>query len=102
MDYDVTIAEADAAAPDLQRYLPEVAGEFVSEEDAIEYLRTLWNIMCAFIDLGWGVDSIHLVLPELVKTSSPGSLQELTFPEHQTIARQASVAFAMPPVSEES
>ncbi|MBL8548299.1 MAG: hypothetical protein JNL81_17700 [Hyphomonadaceae bacterium] len=72
MDYEIDLATtsadalpAGAPALDMEQYLPEVEGRFDSEEDAMEFLRTLWNIMCAFVDLGWGVDSIHFVFPEL-------------------------------------
>lgn len=54
-----------ASTLELDRYLPAVETEFESEEAAAEFLRTLWNIMCAFVDLGWGVDSIQLVFAEL-------------------------------------
>ncbi len=32
---------------------------------AAELLRTLWEIMKAFVDLGFGVDSIHHFIPAL-------------------------------------
>jgi len=65
-------AVADAPALDLERYLPEVEAHFCSDEEAIEFLRTLWNIMCAFVDLGWGVDSLQLAFPELTAFERAG------------------------------
>lgn len=77
MDYEIDLAttSADALpaggpALDVEQYLPEVEGRFDSEEEAIEFLHTLWNIMCAFVDLGWGVDSIHFAFPELAADQS--------------------------------
>ncbi len=44
-------------------------GEFdmlkVSEEEAQEILAALYHIMHIFVDIGWGVDTIQIVLPEL-------------------------------------
>ncbi len=69
---------SSAAAPvlDLERYIPEVEAQFDSEEEAIEFLRTLWNIMCAFVDVGWGVDSIHFAFPELARVQDHASAAE--------------------------
>jgi hypothetical protein len=69
---------SSAAAPvlDLERYIPEVEAQFDSEEEAIEFLRTLWNIMCAFVDLGWGVGSIHFAFPELMRVQDRASESE--------------------------
>lgn len=61
------VSSATAPVLDLERYLPEVEDAFASEEEALEFLRTLWNIMCAFVDLGWGVDSINFAFPELAE-----------------------------------
>lgn len=64
-----------AGAPplELERYLPEVESEFDSDEQAMEFLGMIANIMCAFVDLGWGVDSLHFVIPELAKIPSDES-----------------------------
>ena len=59
------VSPAPPPVLDLERYIPQVEAQFDSEEEAIEFLRTLWSIMCAFVDLGWGVDSIHFAFPEL-------------------------------------
>ena len=71
---------AFAAGPlsvDLEPYLPEVEEHFCSDEEAMEFLRTLWNIMCAFVDLGWGVDSIHFAFPELAEAALSSSDQDI-------------------------
>lgn len=48
---------------DAEEYLPYVAEFDLTEEQASELLATLWEIMKAFVDLGFGVDSIHEFLP---------------------------------------
>lgn len=96
MEYERSLPDASEMAPDLERYLPDVEAQFESEEAAMEFLRTLWNIMCAFVDLGWGVDSIHFALPELAKFSSLDSAAEVSSPEHQTFKQQAQMAFEKP------
>ena len=42
----------------------------LTEEEANELLRALWDMMSAIVDLGWGVDTVQLVLPELFEKSS--------------------------------
>ena len=96
MEYEKGLSNYGTSAPDIKRYLPEIEAQFVSEEAAIEFLDALWNIMCAFVDLGWGVDSIHFALPELAKISSLDSAPEVSSPEHQTLKHQTQMAFAPP------
>ena len=43
----------------------------LSREQENAILESLWNIMCAFIDIGWGVDSIQLLFPDLFKPIDP-------------------------------
>lgn len=84
------------ASLNLEKYLPEVEGQFDSDEAAREFLRTLFEIMCAFVDIGWGVDSIHLAFPELAENSSPDSeyalvsLDQNIENEFATVARNTS------------
>jgi hypothetical protein len=33
--------------------------------EAAEMLRALWSILSAFVDLGFGVDSVHLARPQV-------------------------------------
>lgn len=81
---------------DLDVYKPYLGEWSVTDAEADEFLRTLWSIMCAFVDLGWGVDSIHFALPELAEISSPDSASELSSPDHHTIKQRAKAAFAKP------
>ncbi|GAB5470738.1 MAG: hypothetical protein Kilf2KO_37680 [Rhodospirillales bacterium] len=49
----------------------------LTEEQANELLLALWEIMKAFVHLGWGVDSIYRVLPGLTSLASEVARPEL-------------------------
>lgn len=46
---------------DLEKYREHVKDFDLSEEEQAELLKTLWHIMAAFVDMGFGVDSIQLL-----------------------------------------
>lgn len=46
----------------------------IPEEEKIEFLRTLWNIMAAFVNWGFGVDS---VIPLLAQKAAKARQDEL-------------------------
>ena len=56
---------------DIEKYRPYVEDFDMSEEQKVEFLKTLWTIMSAFVDLGWGIDAVHKFLPELEELSVP-------------------------------
>ncbi|GAB5471294.1 MAG: hypothetical protein Kilf2KO_43240 [Rhodospirillales bacterium] len=59
-------AATTAVTFDPQRYRQELEGcADLTETQAEELLLAVWEIMKAFVHLGWGVDSIHHVLPDL-------------------------------------
>ena len=41
------------------------------QEDVI--LQELWNIMRAIVDMGWGLDSVHIILAELFEKAGQDS-----------------------------
>ena len=56
---------------DPEDYRDEIDEMDLSEEQAIEYLQTLWDIMYTMVNLGWGVESVQNILPsEFEKASS--------------------------------
>ncbi len=63
------LADRNPSDFDPAEYLPDMEEFDLSEEQATELLTTLWEIMKAFVDLGFGVDSIHRIFPELVGVS---------------------------------
>ena len=42
----------------------------ISVEEENELLQSLWHIMSMMVDLGWGVDNINIMLPELFNRES--------------------------------
>lgn len=50
---------------DTDKYREYVDDLDLSEEQKVELLRTLWWIMAAFVDLGFGVDSVQRFIPAL-------------------------------------
>lgn len=66
---------ADEAYSHLPPFDPAEYQEYVEEFDLTddqknELLATLWHIMASFVDLGFGVSSLHHVLPALAQISS--------------------------------
>lgn len=53
-----------ASKEDLREYLPYLGDTNLSEDQKIELLQTLWSIISAFVDQGFGVDSVHLARPQ--------------------------------------
>lgn len=50
-------------------YKQDLGVETLSDEE-IEMLRALWHIMSVMVDIGWGVESVQLLLPELFTEAS--------------------------------
>ncbi len=61
---------AGTPALDLERYRPLVEGRYATQEAADAFLRSLWLIMCAFVDLGMDVKSSTENLPFMRELSS--------------------------------
>ncbi len=59
------VAQPDGPKFDHAKYLAQVEDIEMSEEQKIEVLRTLWEIMASFVNLGFGVDSVQLFVPAL-------------------------------------
>jgi hypothetical protein len=60
-----------------RKYLPENGW---SEKVQDEWLNTLWNMMSAFVDLGFGTDPVQ----DILKTESPSSPENLQPMTHGT------------------
>tara|TARA_B100001989_G_C24501097_1_gene444961 strand:- start:122 stop:445 length:324 start_codon:yes stop_codon:yes gene_type:complete len=69
----------DHAPPelDLEEFTQEIQDLELSEDQAKELLQTLWHIMSIFVDIGWGVDTVQIMLPELYKNIALDSAQLL-------------------------
>ncbi len=59
-DAAATSAKLETFTPDDYRHHLDDSGMTKAEQD--ELLSALWKIMCGFVDLGWNVDAVSLVL----------------------------------------
>ncbi len=68
-------------------YLPMIDDLDCSQAQKIEFLEALWSIMTSFVDLGFGVDSVQLLFPEIFENSSdaPGDMVSSRDTQHTTI-----------------
>ena len=75
---------------DTKRYLPMVAELELTEEQAQELLQVIWNIMCGFVELGFGSNSIQRILPSILGElpEAAGNGVNSTYPNKTTSARQ--------------
>jgi hypothetical protein len=57
-------------------YLPMIDDLDCSEAQKIEFLEALWSIMTSFVALGFGVDSVQLLFPDIFENPSnaPGDM----------------------------
>ena len=56
---------SDYAVLDVDEYREELAGLNLSPAQEKELLSTIWEIMKSFVALGFGTDSLSLILPEV-------------------------------------
>ncbi len=54
-------------------YRHHLDGIELTEAQQNELLETLWQIMSTMVDIGWGVDSVQMMLPELFKNAGQDS-----------------------------
>ena len=50
-------------------YRSDIKDLDLTTEQADELLATLWHIMSTMVNIGWGVDTVQLMLPELFNDS---------------------------------
>jgi len=84
-DTQVVEPVAGSSAFDAEEYLPYLAECDLTEVQAREHLATLWEIMKAFVDLGFGVDSIHQIFPELIGKTSKTESGEIESKQGATV-----------------
>ena len=56
---------ADTRPPvlDIDHYLPMLGHVVASDEEKRELLAIVWDILCHFVEMGFGVDSLSLLFP---------------------------------------
>lgn len=78
-EYSITNQPKDST-PDLpitfhpKDYYSYIEDLDLNEDQKNELLQMLWNIMATFVDIGWGVDTVQIMLPELFDQSSESKL----------------------------
>ena len=45
----------------------------LTEDQKNELLQTLWSIMSTLVDIGWGVDTVQMLLPDIFTEVAPDS-----------------------------
>ncbi len=81
-------APADSLDLDPHEYREHLEGLHLTEAEENELLLALWSIMKAFVDLGFGVDSIHHFFPALGPNSTQASPEALESNDRKS-ARQS-------------
>lgn len=80
-DHEATLIETEHIDPSPYRKLEFNPDEFredivefnYTKEQENEYLRTLFEILSIFVDLGWGVETVQNFLPELAQNTGQDS-----------------------------
>jgi hypothetical protein len=54
---------------DATKYMAHVEEFDMTDEQKVEFLRTLWSIMAAFVNLGFGVDSVLPLLTQQAQST---------------------------------
>ncbi len=68
-------------------YLHHLEGLDISEEQKHEFLKTLWWIMAAFVDMGFDVKAVPAFIPDMGKLSSEFT-ENVVQNEDTTLARE--------------
>lgn len=65
--HDEDLPDHVAAALPLNedRYRHHLAGRGLNTDEENALLQALWSIMRSFVELGWGVDSVRTMFPDL-------------------------------------
>ena len=79
---------------DPDEYREDLAEFALTEEQENELLQTLWHIMSTFVDIGWGVDTIPLFLPDLFEKAGQDSGKMRQQKDTKTVNQAASKSIA--------
>lgn len=71
-------------------YRDDLAGLDLTKEQQDELLQTLWHIMSAFVDMGWGVDTVQMFLPGLFENAGADSGKLLEANNRQQLNQTAA------------
>ncbi len=65
-----------------EKYLSYIDDPHLTDTQKTEFLQTLWTIMSAFVDLGFGVDSVMPILEQKALEAGEDALEE-SIPTHE-------------------
>ena len=68
---------------DPDEYRDDISEFGYTPEQGTEMLQALWNIMGMMVDLGWGVDSVQMLLPDLFEKAGTDSVKSATLNSSQ-------------------
>lgn len=74
----------DGLRLDVERYRAYLDGMDLSDPQAADMLNALWSILSTFVDVAFGVDSVHLARPQ----AKDGHSETDTAAEYSTPAQQ--------------
>ena len=77
-----TSQAAGTLALDPDEYREDLAEFGLTEAQENEFLEALWSIMQTFVEIGFGVDSVHHIIPELA-LKPPASKANMLRMEHR-------------------
>lgn len=80
----------DVVQFDAEKYLEHVDGLAFTDAQKVEFLRTLWDIMTAFVDLGFGVDSVIPILAQRASENGADALEAIPTHEFNVAADDAA------------
>ena len=67
--------------PDL--FMDDLGTFEISKNQKLELLQTLWNIMSAMVDIGFGVDAVQYLLPDVFENASRDSVKLIELKDTQ-------------------
>ena len=76
---------------DTEKYSEHLDEPDLSEERQAEMLQTLWSIMAAFVDLGFGVDSVQIIQKDASPSAERNAEEELTLIIDPKVLKGSSV-----------
>jgi len=58
---------------DLNKYRDDLSEYKYTPEQENQMLQAIWDVMTMMVHLGWGIDSVHMLLPELFEKAGADS-----------------------------
>jgi hypothetical protein len=75
MDGNNTFPPPKTSEADLSEFAPYLDGLALTEAQQQELLQTLWAIMCAFADYGFGIEPTQLICGWIEESRAQGAIR---------------------------